>query len=612
MPRVYKKKPGSRSYRNYSNEQLDQCLTEVLDGKISATAAAKKYKIAKGTIINKIHGRKWLKVGGQTALSSNEELEFANNLTTCAEWGFPLTKHDLRLLVKHYLDRQGKTVKQFNNNCPGEDWASSFMQRHKAALSQRLGNNIKRSRASVDHNMLGTFHDELSRSLEGLSPEAIFNYDESNLSDDPGKKLMIFKRGIKYPDNVTNFSKSAVSIMLCISASGVCLPPYVVYKANNIWDTWRIGGPKGKPFCSNKCCSRGSRYNRSNHGWFDAVCFVDWFKMCFLPHALEIPGAKALLGDNLSSHFTPEVLNLCKEHNIRFICLPPNATHLCQPLDISFFGPMKKAWRKILHDWKQINVKSSSVNKSIFPRLLKQLFDDLAPTMCQNAQSGFRTSGIYPLSKEKLLSKVPRIINQEENENVNNSNVSDTFLQFLQEQRNPNKRMVVNQTRKKLNVIPGRSVAADDTPSNDEDEEDRMTSVIAASAVKRKIMQESSSELSSDLEEEEHEENDENNVPKETVADFTKTDFAVGSWVLVKYETKKTRKHFIGQVLSLSEDDMSIKFLKRTNGGKFVWPEVEDIDNIQYTSVITILPPPQIERRGHHVFPKSALIDFYK
>lgn len=607
---MYKKTPGSRSYKNYSEETLDQCLREVLDGQISATAAVKKYRISKGTIINKIHGRKGLKTGGQTALSSSEELAFVNNLITCAEWGFPLTKHDLRLLVKHYLDREGKVVKQFKNNFPGEEWATSFMKRHKDTLSHRLANNIKRSRAAVDRSMLGAFHDELSRSLEGIRPDAIFNYDESNLSDDPGKKLMIFKRGVKYPDNVVNFSKSAVSIMLCVSASGICLPPYVVYKAAHIWDTWRIGGPKGKPFCTDKCCSRGSRYNRSNHGWFDAVCFVDWFKMCFLPHAIKIPGPKALLGDNLSSHFTTEVLNLCETHNIRFICLPPNATHLCQPLDVSFFGPMKTTWRNILQDWKRVNSKTSSVDKSIFPRLLKQLFDDMASTMTQNAQSGFRATGIYPLSKQKLLNKVPtNTMIEEENDIGNSSCVSETFLQYLQEQRNPNKRTIVSQTRKKLNIVPGRSVAADDSPAKDE--ENNATSITAIKAVKRKIMQETSSDSSSDSEVDEQADDECNAFEEETFRDLPTEEIAVKSWVLVKYETKKSCKHFIGQVLSLSKDGLHIKFLKKTVGEKFVWPEVEDTDIIGYNCVVKILPIPKIERRGHYIFPSSAVINTY-
>lgn len=41
----------------------------------------------------------------------------------------------------------------------------------------------------------------------------------------------VFKKGVKYAEQVGDHSKSAISIMFCGSASGVLLPPYVVYKA---------------------------------------------------------------------------------------------------------------------------------------------------------------------------------------------------------------------------------------------------------------------------------------------------------------------------------------------------------------------------------------------
>jgi len=44
------------------------------------------------------------------------------------------------------------------------------------------------------------------------------------------------------------------------------LPPYVVYKAEHLWDLWTTG------------CLKGARYNRSKSGWFDAVTFKDWFE----------------------------------------------------------------------------------------------------------------------------------------------------------------------------------------------------------------------------------------------------------------------------------------------------------------------------------------------
>ncbi|KAJ8966720.1 hypothetical protein NQ314_003345 [Rhamnusium bicolor] len=58
--------------------------------------------------------------------------------------------------------------------------------------------------------MLSSLFEELTKTLEGVKPEAIFNYDESNLSDDPGKKKLIFHRDVKYPDNVINFTRSAI------------------------------------------------------------------------------------------------------------------------------------------------------------------------------------------------------------------------------------------------------------------------------------------------------------------------------------------------------------------------------------------------------------------
>jgi len=46
---------------------------------------------------------------------------------TLVDWGFPMDKTDLRIFVKSYLDKEGRQVKQFKNNYPGEDWSSSFV-----------------------------------------------------------------------------------------------------------------------------------------------------------------------------------------------------------------------------------------------------------------------------------------------------------------------------------------------------------------------------------------------------------------------------------------------------------------------------------------------------
>lgn len=51
--------------------------------------------------------------GGQTALSKFEENLLVSSILVCTEWGYPLVRYDIRYLVKGFLDRRGKKVRQF-------------------------------------------------------------------------------------------------------------------------------------------------------------------------------------------------------------------------------------------------------------------------------------------------------------------------------------------------------------------------------------------------------------------------------------------------------------------------------------------------------------------
>ena len=175
---------------------------------------------------------------------------------------------------------------------------------------------------------------------------------------------------------------------------------------------WAANGPKGEPFCTRRSCRRGSSYNRTPHGWFDGVVFTDWFKNVFLKHANLIPGKKALIGDNLSSHFTDQVLKLAAENDIAFIRSPPNSTHLTQPLNVAFFRPVKIQWRKVLEAYKLQNKRSVSIDKPAFPGLLCQVFDDekMKQKAPENLKSGFAKTGIFLFDPDRVISGIPSTV----------------------------------------------------------------------------------------------------------------------------------------------------------------------------------------------------------
>jgi hypothetical protein len=168
-----------------------------------------------------------------------------------------------------------------------------------------------------------------------------------------------------------------------------------VYKAKYVWSTWTQGGP------------RGAHYDATPSGWFDGRTFQEWFSNVMLPQLQKQSGKKVVIGDNLSSHISPDVLRLCNENNTSFVCLPPNATHLCQPLDVAFFGPMKRKWREIITEWKRKEKKNATMTKDVFPRQLRKLHEALAKSQEMNLKAGFRKCGIYPVSCEAILDRLP-------------------------------------------------------------------------------------------------------------------------------------------------------------------------------------------------------------
>ena len=209
--------------------------------------------------------------------------------------------------------------------------------------------------------------ENLKELVKNLSAENIWNLDETNLTDDPGKRRVICRRGIKYPKKACNFSKSSTSLMMCGSAAGELLPPFVLYKATKIWDTWTEGGPKC--FC----------FQSTKSGWFDSLAFNNWFESLMLPKLKKLFGKKVLITNNVSTHLNVTIFQKCREENILFVCLPPNSTHLTQPLDVAIFRPIKIARRKVFLEWKGTpeGLCFGVLPKQYFPSLLKQVLDFL-------------------------------------------------------------------------------------------------------------------------------------------------------------------------------------------------------------------------------------------
>lgn len=120
----------------------------------------------------------------------------------------------------------------------------------------------------------------------------------------------------------------------CICADGTSIRPLIIFKVENLnyqWipanvaDNWRFS-------CNTK------EWTSIEHG-------LQWLRRCFEPATCNKAngGYRLLICDGHDSHITGDFIDYCMDNNIVLLILPPHTFHLTQPLDISIFGPLKKA-----------------------------------------------------------------------------------------------------------------------------------------------------------------------------------------------------------------------------------------------------------------------------
>ena len=593
MVRSYKRKPGSRKYRDYNNESLQRAIQLYRQGG-NLMDLSEQYEIPYITLYRKVRGLHTKSVGAQPALSVEEENHLSNVIGIAADWGFPCDSDDIKDTVKTYLDRIGKQVPQFRDNRPGETWQQNFLLRHKDQLSKRLSQSIKESRAAVSPEVINKYFDHLTKSLEDVLPEAIVNYDETNFTDDPGRVKVVVRRSSKRAEKVMDTSKTATSVMFSCSASGFMLPVYIVYKADHLWNTWMENGPSG------------ARYNRSRSGWFDGNIFEDWFSKIILPYFKDLPpGPKVLIGDNLASHLSSFVITECDKNNIRFILLPPNSTQLTQPLDVSVFRPIKAAWRKILQEWKKHN--KGTIRKEVFPRLLKQALAKVSTTNEQNIRSGFEATGIWPLDRYKILNRLPKTDQQNLQEA---REIVDSLKTVFEKSRFKTATSVGR--KKKLLVEAGKSIRQEDlavqiaSGSGTKKKPKKKATRLPSSSSESNISEEqitadsdTDPETFSDLEEE-------NNSTIIADSSVEMKGVSPGEYIYVDMKTQNgTKKQYAAKIINCEENDTYLcSFLRLSHKikGVYTFPNVEDIGIVEKNEIKKRLLEYEVLRRGQIKF----------
>ena len=310
------------------------------------------------------------------------------------ELGFGFIRAMVAEVVTDYLVSTSRP-NPFRGGVPGKDWWTLFLRRWPQ-LCVRKPEHLSKKRAEgvtqkvVDHwieLVQKVFKKNgLDELLEDEIANRLWNADETGLCLDATSTKVLARRGAKSVYEIGGGSgREFITVLGCGSADGIKLPPFVVYKAKNLWERWTRGG------------IAAARYGVSDSGWMEADNFKDWFKCLFVPSVshLLVSGPVVLFVDGHGSHISHSLVTTARKEGVIIMCLPPHSSHLLQPLDVACYGPLKTVWKETLKHYK-LQTAATQVTKAEFPGLLKMTWEK--SLLEKHLQSGFKHCGLHPLS----------------------------------------------------------------------------------------------------------------------------------------------------------------------------------------------------------------------
>ncbi|XP_014211331.1 uncharacterized protein LOC106641424 [Copidosoma floridanum] len=375
-----KKKLEKKSRMQYSKEKMVLAVEEVKRGS-SIIASARKFAVPESTLRAKLQNKyNDKKPGPSSFLSQEQEKEIVDWLFCCSKAGFPITKSQLLQSVQAFCVNL-KIKNPFTDNKPGRSWYGSFVKRHPE-ISVRILENVNLNKAKVSEDTLKQW---FTKTSEYLSSENVLDIEPNRIftSDKTGISIVLASTKSKN----RNKREENIKVLVTGNAAGDLAPTFILFTGKSIPKNAALNAPPDFSFGCNES------------GWMLAKTFYDYMVNKFEPWLTEkkIERPVVFFIDGHSSYITLPLSKFCSEHKIVLVALHPNATHLLQPLDVSFFNSLKNHWQQI-HGQVCENSASKCIKKNQFAQILKSTLGNL--DVKKLLQSGFQKCGLYPLDAE--------------------------------------------------------------------------------------------------------------------------------------------------------------------------------------------------------------------
>jgi DDE superfamily endonuclease/Tc5 transposase DNA-binding domain len=274
-------------------------------------------------------------VASQTFTPEQEQL-LATNIRAVIEAGHvPVDLNYIRKSALDYWNYCQGTMAQTRRQKPfvaSDRWIARFKARHNfGKVKPKIVTKVKCPSIGQDEdgekfNLCIMVHEAIEK--YGLS--CVLNFDETPCKI-VEKPTSVWSAGPKNQVRLLSDAspKAQITLLPTISADGKRLPLGWINKGETTRGLLKMMNIPKDVF---------SYFSKS--GWIKEDIFINYLRDVIQGYLNGRPGA--LLLDSYACHWTPAVQAECKKLNLEMILVPKGLTSSCQPLDISFNGPMKQ------------------------------------------------------------------------------------------------------------------------------------------------------------------------------------------------------------------------------------------------------------------------------
>jgi hypothetical protein len=327
--------------------------------------------------------------------TNNEEQLLLRKILQLSADGFP----PQRAIVEEMANIMLSTKNLASSQKVGTKWVANFVKRHPE-LSSVYNRKFDIQRAEVEDPKLISLWFKLVKDTimkYGVLEEDIFNFDETGFQMGviSTSKVITTSDRKGRPRTKQPGNRKWVTVIEAVGARGQAIPPFIIFDGKLHQATWyQTGIPTTWKIAV------------SDNGWTNNQLGFEWIQH-FHENTKKCKGKwRLLIFDGHGSHQTAEFRDFCLQNCILTLCMPAHTSHILQPLDVSCFGPLKKAYGSQIETKMRLGI--NHITKEEF--LPAFLTAHRQVMISETITSGFKATGLVPFNPQRVLDTLGPII----------------------------------------------------------------------------------------------------------------------------------------------------------------------------------------------------------